>query len=312
MTSNIPPPPDNIDLEGQVWKLENLNQTLENAQIHVNVLGSSQEFNTTSDENGYFRIDNVPLGKDILFSVGGISERYSFTNVEYTTPSEIVNLSDSVNSNFGAVLPLKLSTSSADHIHDQTLNGTQQDTIWFYLGNSYTINQKNTIRNYFTNFQADENNAYIFEESFTELNNIGINIEYGTYNTQAYSTEITTPLGNTLHPVIYANTTMGVGNYITFVHEIKRALAIGEVAWYSVMKATAPDYTQEDKDIAKDVLRPYWNKAVYQEEKTWIDLIKISEDMNSKSPNSNSSTTKVDTYEPSSSQDDIKFNYINK
>ena len=77
-----------------------------------------------------------------------------------------------------------------------------------------------------------------------------------------------------------------------FVHEIKRALGFDGVAWYSVMRADAPAYTQEDKDIAKFVERPYWN-AVYQEEKTWIDLNNIAEDMNSKSSNSNNTNNSL-------------------
>ena len=277
---------NNLDLEGYVWELENINTPLENAQVRVTVNSTGDEYNVSSDSTGYFRVDSLPLGEDITFDVGGISGRYSFTGINFTTPSEIVNPEDSVNSNFSAVLPLKLATSSAQHIRDQSINGTNQDTIWYYLGPTFNPTQKNNIRNYFTNLQVSENNVYIFAESNTMLNDKGINIEYGTYNTNTQETEIQTPLGTILHPVIYANTTMGTGDYPGFVHEIKRALAYDGVAWTvpSVMEATAPAYTQEDKDIARFVERPYWN-AVYQDEKTWINLNKIAEDMNSKSLN---------------------------
>ena len=101
---------------------------------------------------------------------------------------------------------------------------------------------------------------------------------YGTYNTNPSEETIITPLGNTLYPVIYANTTTGNGNYVAFVHETKRALGFKGVGWYSVMRVDAPAYTQEDKDISVDLSRPYWN-AVYQDEKTYIPMEYLSESM---------------------------------
>jgi len=275
----VPQLTPNLDLEGFVWKLENTSQTLANAQVRVTVNSTGDEYTATSNSNGYFMVEGLPLGEEITFDVGGITGRYSFAGTNFTTPVSIDNPADSVNSNFSAVLPLKLASSSAQHIRDQTSNGTRQDTIWFYLGNSLNNTQKNTMRNWFTNLQSDEGNVYIFAESLTQLNNTGINIEFGTYNTQTYNEGINTPIGGTLYPVIYANTTMGTSaGYVPFVHEIKRALGFDGVGWYSVMRADAPDYTQEDKDIAEFVERPYWN-ALYHEEKTWIDLNKIVEDM---------------------------------
>ncbi len=307
MTSSAPQPIDNQDLEGYVWKLENTNLALPNAQVRATVNSTGAQYNATSDANGHFVINGLPLGEEITFDVGGIPGRYSFAGTNYTTPSSIDNPADSVNSNFGAVLPLKLASSSANHIRDQTLNGTNQDTIWFYQGNSVPEVMKNNNRTYFANLQSDENNVYIFAESFTPLNNTGINIEYGTYNTNTNEEGINTPIGGILYPVIYANTTMGNGSYIRFVHEIKRALGFSEVAWVgveSVMETPVQNYTQEDKDIARFVERPYWN-SVYQENKTWIDLNKIVEEMpSSKSMQSNNTSTSL--------HGDVEFNYNSK
>ena len=290
----IPYTINNLDIEGYVWELENTSIPLENAQIKVTVNSTGEEYNTISDSTGHFIINELPLNKDITFDVGGITGRYSFTGINFTTPQEITNPEDSVNSNFSAVLPLKLASSSAQHIRDQTRNGTNQDTIWYYQGDTFSAFQKNNNRNKFANLQADENNVYIYAESFTPLNNTGINIEFGTYNTNTTEDAIQSPLGQTLYPIMYANTTMagaGMEYYVQFVHEIKRALGFDEVAWSgveSVMETPVQNYTQEDKDIAEFVERPYWN-AVYQEEKTWIDLNNVAEDMNSKFSNSHNS-----------------------
>lgn len=307
LISSAPQPIDNQDLEGYVWKLENTNLALPNAQVRATVNSTGAQYNATSDANGHFVINGLPLGEEITFDVGGITGRYSFAGTNYTTPSSIDNPADSVNSNFGAVLPLKLASSSANHIRDQTRNGTNQDIICFYLGNTLNTTEKNYIRNSFISLQSDENNVYIFAESNTQLNNTGINIEFGTYNTQSYTDEINTPIGSILHPVIYANSTMSTGNYFKFVHEIKRALGFSEVAWVgveSVMETPVQNYTQEDKDIAQFVERPYWN-SVYQENKTWIDLNKIVEEMPSnKSMQSKNTATSL--------HGDVEFNYNSK
>ena len=113
----------------------------------------------------------------------------------------------------------------------------------------------------------------MFAESSTQLNNTGINIEYGTYNTQTDGEEIITPFG-TLHRVISATSTMGTGNYNGFVHEIKRALGISEVSWESVMKTPAVIYSTEDKNIGM-FEGQYW-KSLY-EGMTNIDLNTIKE-----------------------------------
>lgn len=285
MTSNAAPPIDNLDIEGYVWKLENTDIPLANALVKVKVLSTGEIYSASSSSNGRFVINDLPLDEEITFAVGGVNGRYSFNDVSFTTPSEIINPSDSLNSNFGAVLPLKLATSSANHIRQQVFEGTNQDIIKFYFGNSLTNTQKNTMRNYFNNLQSDEDNVYVFVESPTQLINTGINIEMGTYNTNTSSGLVQTPLGETLYPVIYSNTTMGTSaGYYPFVHEIKRALGFSEVAWDdvdSVMETPVQDYTQEDKDIARFIERPYWN-AVYQNNKTWINLNNIAEDMNLK------------------------------
>ena len=77
---------------------------------------------------------------------------------------------------------------------------------------------------------------------------------------------------------------MGNGSYTRFVHEIKRALGFNEVAWAgveSVMETPVQDYTLEDKDIAREASRMYWN-AVYSG-KTNIPIEYLAEDMSSKS-----------------------------
>jgi len=91
--------------------------------------------------------------------------------------------------------------------------------------------------------------------------------------------------------------------YYSFVHEIKRGLGYEEVAWAgveSVMETPVQNYTLEDKEIAEFVARPY-EIALYDQGKTWIKLNNISEDMNSKSPNSNVSNTELNNYESSNS-----------
>ena len=262
LTSNIPDPIDNQDLAGFVLDMNNNNAPIQNATVEAYIIGNGQTISTTSASDGSFVVEGVPLGVDILYTVKGVAGKGDIVDFPYTTPDEIPLYSpDSVWNHFTVVLPDEVATTTWERTRQQNGNGTNQETIEFYLGNSFNETQKNLIRNYFTQFQADENNSYDFVESSTQLSGNGINIGYGTYNTQTYFDEIETPLGNTLFPATHANSTMGTGNYNGFVHEIKRALGYNEVSWYSVMKADAPDYTTEDKDIAREISALYWQNV---------------------------------------------------
>ena len=227
--------------------------------------------------DGSFVFEDCPLENDYLFSAGNVSGMGSLKNVPYTTPEEVEIPEDTINDHFDVVLKYIPATTTPQHIKDQTSHGTRQQVVEYYLDDSFTSTQKNTIRGYFEALEGDEN-SFDYEESLVPLNNTGINIEYGTYNTQAHSEWVTTPLGHTLYPVLYANSTMHPGSYVSFVHEIKRAIGLAEVGWpnaYSVMETPAQQYTLEDRHIG-EFEREYWN-SVYQDEKTWIDLNYISD-----------------------------------
>ena len=283
LISDEEPPIDNIDIEGYVWALENTNNPLENAQVKVTVNSNGDEYTANSDSTGHFVVNGIPLGEEITFDIGGITGRYSFTGIDFTTPTTISNPADSVNSNFSAVLPLKLTSSSAQHIDDMTASGTNQDTILYYYKPEVSSTNRTTYNTWFTQLGLDEGGVYTFIESQTELTDKGIIIGNGTPNTQPYAEEIITPIGETLFPVKYANTTLNPISYEVFVHEIKRGVGYLEVSFNSVMETPVQNYTLEDKEIAEFVARPY-EIALYEQGKTWIKLDNISEDMNSKSP----------------------------
>ena len=271
-------PIDNQDISGIVVDPNNNYAALANASIEVYIPSTNQLFTTTSDSDGSFRIDGLPLGKEAYFSAGNISGKGSIVDFPFNTIEEVINPSDSINSNFGTVLPDNVPTSSWAHIGEINSQGTNQEIIKFYLGNSFNETQKNTIRGYYSQLQSDLNNSYIFVESSSQLEDEGINIEYGTYQTNTTVQTTVTPLGNSLYPVKYANSTMGVGDYVNFVHETFLALGYKGVGWYSVMRIDSPDFTLEDKDIAREISAMYWN-AVYQDEKTYIPIDKIQENM---------------------------------
>ena len=275
---------DNQDLSGIITDMNDNYSPIEGASVEVYIPSLDSTITTTSASDGSFLIEGVPLDTEITFSAGNISGKGSVKDFPYTTPSEITDPADSVWSFFDVVLPDDPSPSTTWwHTIDQNIHGTGQDTIWYYQENNVPEVMKQNNRNYFATLQSTENNVFIYAESFTPLNNIGITIEYGTYNTNPYEDGIITPLGNTLSPVLYANTSMGTGDYVNFVHEIKRGLGFDGVGWYSVMRVDSPEYTQEDIDIAVDVSRHYWN-AVYKDEKTYIPMEYLVADMYGKRP----------------------------
>ncbi len=282
LISDEPPPINNQDISGIVTNT-NTGNPINNALIEVELVSSGQLYTTTSTSDGSFVIEDLPLNELIIFKAGGVAGKAAVNGFPFTTISEVVSPADSINTHFHVSLPNDVpSSTTLAHVKDQNIHGNNQDTIWFYLGNSFNNTQKNTIRSYFTTLQADEDNTYIYGEKFAS-SNTGINIEYGSYNTNPYEETIITELGNTLYPNAYANSTMGTAaGYNGFSHEIKRALGYDEVAWAgvdSVMEADAPDFTLEDKDIARMISGMYWN-AVYTG-KTNIPMEYLAEDMSS-------------------------------
>lgn len=282
----LPGIPQTQDIKGFVTNGDDNYSPIANASLILKRLRDGTIFTTTSADDGSFIFEDIPIENengynetDFEFSAGGIDGMFSYENLPYVTPDKIddSNVNDTINDGFGVVLKYK-NGLTAKHIKDQSRHGTTQDDIMYYLGESFTASQKEIIRGYFDQFKTDENTIYNFVESSSELDKTGINIEYGTYNTSTNGVWYETPFGK-LSPVTFATTTMGVGDYITFVHEIKRALGLHEVGWNSVMNTNAIVYTQEDKDIAT-FNRTYWN-SVYFDKKTNINLNYIVEDLSS-------------------------------
>lgn len=330
LISDAPPPIDNQDLSGIITDLNNNYAPIAGATVQAFIPSLNQTISTTSASDGSFTLEDVPLDTDIKFSAGEVAGKYSIANFPFTTISEVVNPNDSVWPYFNVVLPDTLPTSTTlAHAIDQNLHGTNQDTTWFYLGNSLNSTEKNAIRNRFVNFQAEEDNTRIYAEKF-EQSNKGMNIEFGTNNTQAYAHEIITPLGNSLLPVFYSNSTMSTGDDLAFKHEVKNGTGYDIVGWYSIQRNDAPSYTLEDNIIAKVLSASYWN-AVYQDEKTLMPMQYLSENITSKSSNQPVKDVKAridelkkaaeqkiidenipDYFNSTSSYGDVEFNYISK
>lgn len=263
--------PQHQDFTGTVRDGSNNNAPIAGALVTLEdvITGDTLWMFTGSD--GKFDFNNLDLGKQYNLSVGNISGKQSHTGNYCNTPIEITVASDTA-INLTDVFLLDLNGLSTQHIKDHTGNGSQQGVIQYYLG-GFNETQKAWLRNSFVQFQSSEDNIHTLVESTEPLNNTGISIEPGTYNTQAYDEAIITPFG-ILYRVLYATSTMGTGNYKAFVHEIKRALGINEVSWYSVMRSDAPEVTTEDNNIGMFEGK-YW-KNLY-EGMTNIDLNTITD-----------------------------------
>jgi hypothetical protein len=326
----LPGLPKNQDIAGIIYNGDNNYAPVSGATVILEHLNTGEVFTQITGSDGSFFFQDMPVrmgwtgtDQNYLFSAGGIEGMYSFADVPYTTPMYLENTwtaNDTINDNFNVVLKNKLETSSAIHIRQQTMHSTRQTDVLYYFKPEVPSSSRELFNNYFNQLMQDENNVFNFIETFSPIHGItGITIGNGTPNTQSYSEEIVTPLGHTLYPVKWANNTMSPGNYIVFVHEIKRAIGLTEVAWPSVMKTPALVYTQEDKDIGM-FERAYWN-SVYQDEKTWISLKHyLAEDLSSKVQKENSHDDKNENnflktnnyYTDITLLHNQSFNYFNK
>ena len=288
----LPGLPTNQDIAGIVYNGDDNYSTIAGATVILKHLNTGEVFTQITGSDGSFFFEDMPVrmgwtgtDQNYLFSAGGIEGMYSFVNVPYTTPMHLENTwtaEDTINDQFNVVLKYKLENSSAQHIKEQTSNGTQQTVVLYYYLPDVSAHRRIQYNNYFQQFMEDENNIFTFEEAVNPVHGItGITIGSGTPNTQTYPESVQTPLGHILYPVKWANTTMSTSNYIVFVHEIKRAIGLLGVAWPSVMQTPAVVYNEEDKSIAQ-FERSYWN-SIYQDGKTWISLeFYLAENLGSK------------------------------
>ena len=287
--------PQHQDIAGIVQNGDNNYTLMSGVDVRLINETTGDTLFAVTGSNGSFVFEDLPLDNDYLFSAGNVSGMGSFKNVPYTTPEEITIESDTINDHFDVVLKYIPATTTAQHIKQQTHHGTRQIEILYHYESNVSGSDQIIYDNWFDNLEASENYIFTFVKSTEPLNNTGITISTGTYNTQSYAEDITTPLGHTLYPILYANTTLNTADEKAFRHEIKRGVGFSEVGWYSVMRADAPAHTQEDKDIAQ-FMRSYWN-SMYQDEKTWIDLNYLSDGFQTNQTSSSSDNNTSFSYD---------------
>lgn len=268
--------PQHQDIIGIITDGNNNYAAKANKVVELTNTSTNQTTTITTGNDGKFNFENKALNTTYRLKIFSSDGEYGYDGMEFTTPSNITVESDTADNRFGAVLYDKLANSSAQHIIDQSGHGTRQQVVKYYLGSTLNDTQKTSMRGWFGEFQSDEDNVYTFEESASQLSGTGINISAGTYNTTPNGNSFASPFKTQLGPVTHANTTMTTSlGKEGFVHEIKQAIGLSQVTWYSVMRGDAPAITAEDTSLGK-FIRTYWN-SVYQDGKTFIDLNKIIE-----------------------------------
>ncbi len=79
-----------------------------------------------------------------------------------------------------------------------------------------------------------------------------------------------------------ANTSLSsTSSFLVTIHELLRGLGHNGVGWCSIMEASAPDYTEEDR-IIQDVARPYYSAACQGNQIHAIHINKLVEQIDSK------------------------------
>ncbi|UBM62949.1 T9SS type A sorting domain-containing protein [Candidatus Sulfidibacterium hydrothermale] len=277
-----PLPPGKVTLIDTVRDLET-KKPLEN--IITNIIVADTVFATdTTDENGVFTFKNIPQGTALTLNIHGSTSHYSLLSVSgYKTPSDVpLNTTDTIFGVYNAYLIARNPITSATHIRQFCGENTNQDTIPFSFDNDtnlstyVTESDREQYRAWFKQFEKDTDSAFIFKESETSVKGKeGIFIYNGSYATDAYQGEYSTPLGK-VYPVIYAISSQFISEYSVFVHEDLRGLGYREVGrTNSVMNTNASVFTDEDKTLIK-IGREYYKQ--FYDGKTNIDLDFISDD----------------------------------
>lgn len=248
------------------------------ANVTVRLIdGSNQiiEEMLTGSDGKYVTSQPIDVGEEFSFEVGGLIEKVAFVDDDASVPDEITNPNDTLTYAYRYVMydksmqvPGTNTYIEPDFGHvsimttDGQIEGALRNKIKFYLGNSMSSAHKQGTRANYDQLEIHVGLPSMYEESPTLLNQdlvgydpytnpkpVGINIESGTNNTNTDNVNVITPLGNALLPAFMAEMTLTGINYLSHVHENGRAFGLHEVSWYSIMRADAPAFTNEDKVI---------------------------------------------------------------
>ncbi len=246
----------------------------------------NQTTQVTTDANGEFAFPQVPVGSVCFVSVGG-NGRYALNNIEYTVPSVIENMGDTLAAYFNTIHGIKLSSTTANHIVGHTKNGTMSQTRKYWFDSGVPQSEQTQYSNQIAQLDA-MGNGYQHEETLIE-DEAHIKIYDGTYNTliTGYG-QFETPLG-TFQPVTMAKMYLDPGNLGVIGHELYQADAKDQVGWGILGPNPPPGGpTQEDLDIAEFEMN-YWTYGVYIDQKTYVNLNYLAEELETKSPQFKSS-----------------------
>lgn len=288
--------------------VDSLGSPLEGVTVWIKELETNNFLGETlTASDGTYTLPAIPSGTEFSFGVGGIVGFYSFEGDEAFVPDEIVNLEDTLNSNYHWKLPYNSIGVPAYKIRDFSGSSNVEagvDKVEIYVKDGdegFSQPQINAIWTGLYELASiiAPGNDTLFVPSDIELNEnisgydpytnqlpVGVNIVPGNNNTDADHIYVTTPLGNTLIASFSAEMGLVPGSYLSLFHEMGRALGCQQTGWEGIMNVYAQSFTDTDKFIWRMDLSHYrdvYNGVVYFGLRNIVDELSTSKKGNNKS-----------------------------
>jgi hypothetical protein len=295
--------PQHQDIGGVVYNESN--NTIAGATVRIREQVTNEllgEMITTS--SGEYLFENIPAGKNIYFQVGGISDKFSFDGDKHEIPELIQIEADTAKLNFLYILYNKVRTvpnsggqtvqPTAAQIKEMYGNpqwelGAGRNILWDQVV-GWNDNERQVNRTLMNNFM----NLFGLEGRFVEVFNIlnengtegynvytnfmqgeiGNHIERGPDQTDPYTNEMATNLGNVMEGIPASNITVS-GGANEFYKEMGRSINIREVvSRNSFMNPIPASPNNLDRAIVNFIVDHY--EKMISEDKAYFGLKKIA------------------------------------
>ncbi len=277
---------------------------------------------TITNSNGEYLLEDIPAGKNVYFVIGGLSDHFAFNGDEYELPDVIQVEADTSKLVFNYDLGNKIITVPGSggltvnpfgdqidemYIGPQSELGAGRNILWDQMMGWTNEIQREGNRTLMNNFMNLFGLNGKFVEVFDTLNQngtggynvynnyfpgeIGMNIRPGGDQTNSFTENIVTNLGNSMTGSPAANVTVSQ-NTNAFYKEGGRTIYLAEVtSRNSFMNPIPKDPNNLDRGIT-DYIVDHYIKMI-TEDKAYFGLNNIADNIPGKAPESIINNNKI-------------------
>jgi hypothetical protein len=279
----VPGVPQHQDIQGIAKDEANNNGPKSGVTAILYNQTTNETITKVTGSDGKFTFEDIPTGSTCFISVGGVSGYYSFNDIEYTVPSSIEQMSDTIMTDASAMMyTVRPEIFQFNVLIEQTNHGTLKTERLYWFAPEVPSQNIPIYNSQIAQYDA-QTNDYTHTQTLDE-NEADIKIYSGPFNTSTDPTVVSTPFGD-LYPVIKSFMYLGPNSYGSTAHELGQGDGKDQCTGSGYLSSNPPATGPDAQDIAIGQLeKMHWVDNVYTNGETYYDLNDLSETLDSKSP----------------------------